>query len=386
MAQAAQQSAAQAMAQNNAIRQVVLQNSQDMMQPIYSNTIVPANTPTLQIPLRQVGLVKGFIVEVVANVSNAGAGNATLSQWGPANIVSNFTFTDLDNYQRINTNGLHMNALNTSKGFFPFGVPVIQAGMSSPVNYGNNYAVQSATATVNSGGGTGTVRMCYYVPLAYSNVDLRGSVWMGVVNATAYLSLTIPSVISSTTDPTLFVYGGANTNVTNTSTTVTVYQCYLDQLPLMQNRAPMLPPLDIATQYRLVTTTLTGVTPAQDFPIPFPNFQDFLSLNIVYDQAGTLAAGTDINYFSLAAANTLQLFKRTPTTQALMQRARIKTDFPLGSYNFDFREQPVSTNQQGNMQLLLNPITAAAGAQVIAGFESFAMVNTVLGAASLPAG
>jgi hypothetical protein len=37
------------------------------------------------------------------------------------------------------------------------------------------------------------------------------------------------------------------------------------------------------------------------------------------------------------------------------------------------------------MQLLLNAITAANNSQVLAGFESFALVNTILGAASLPA-
>jgi hypothetical protein len=61
------------------------------------------------------------------------------------------------------------------------------------------------------------------------------------------------------------------------------------------------------------------------------------------------------------------------------------TDFPVGSYSFDFRSQPISTNQTGNMQLLLNAISAAAGSTVYAGFESTALVNTVLGAASLPA-
>ena len=61
------------------------------------------------------------------------------------------------------------------------------------------------------------------------------------------------------------------------------------------------------------------------------------------------------------------------------------TDWPLGSYLFDFRDQPISTNQTGNMQLLINAITAASGSTVLCGFESFALVNTILGAASLPA-
>jgi hypothetical protein len=52
---------------------------------------------------------------------------------------------------------------------------------------------------------------------------------------------------------------------------------------------------------------------------------------------------------------------------------------------FDFREQPINTNQAGNMQLLVNPISAAAGSQFLNGFESFALVQAVIGAQSLPA-
>ena len=392
------QRAQQAQAQNAALRNIVLATSQDMKQAIFSGTVVPAtNGNVINIPLRQVGLVKGFIVEITATITNAGAGNATLTNWNAANILSNISFFDLDNYQRINTTGWHMNMLNTAKEGFPFGAAMVAAtGEDSPITYGSNFNVITATTPVASGGGTGTVRMRYYVPLAYSKNDLRGAVYMGVVNATAYLQLTLnptPSVAATNAGTVSAVYTGANNTAVITSADVTVYQCYLDQLPRWQAGqsqfpagTPMLPPLDIATQYRLLNTTLTGVTAAQDFPVPFSNFQDFLSLAIIYNRDGTLAAGTDINYFALAAANTLQLFKVGPITQALMQRARIHADFPLGSYMFDFRDAPVSTNQTGNMQLLINPITATSATVVMAAFESFALTNTVLGAASLPAG
>jgi hypothetical protein len=379
-------------AQNDAISAYIRSVGQQVTQVIYSGTLTApvAGANNLQIPLRNVGLVKGFIVEVVASMSNTGSGAAALTNWNAANILSNITFFDLDNYQRINCAGWFMNMIGTAKEGFPFGAAILSTAMDTPVKYGNNFNVISASATLAASTGTGTVTMRYWVPLAYANSDLRGSVFMGVVNATAYLQLTVnpaPGVASG--DPTLAVYSGANTAVTISSAAITVYQVYLDQLPRYQSGpatgSPILPPIDIATQYRMVTTSLFGITPAQDFPVPFSNFQQFLSLGIIYDQAGTLAAGTDINYFALAAANTYQLFKLSPATQALLQRVKIMTDYPLGSYNFDFRNQPVSTNQTGNMQLLLNAITAASGSTVFAGFESFALVNTVLGAASLPA-
>jgi len=390
-AQTAAMSAQNTQATNDAISAYIRSVATDAKQVISSGTLSTPTTGnnTLNIPLRNVGLVKGFILEFEVTFANSGSAQAALTNWNIANLLSNISFFDLDNYQRINCAGWFMNMLGTAKEGFPFGAAILYTAMDGPIKYGNNFNVITASATI-AAGGTGTATMRYYVPLAYSKTDLRGSVFMGVVNATAYLGLTInPAPGVTTGDATLAIYSGANTAVTISSVNYTVYQCYLDQLPRYTSGAnagsPILPPIDISTQYRLITTSLTGVSVGQDFPIPFSNFQQFLSLGIIYDQAGTLNGGTDINYFALAAANTYVPFKVSPGTQALLARMQIMTDFPLGSYMFSFRDQPISTNQTGNMQLLLNAITAATGSTVYPGFESFALVNTVLGAASLPA-
>lgn len=383
----------QIQAANLNIRQLVLNNSQDMLQSIGSGSITPATQPNVNLPLRQVGLAKGFVVEITATFQNAGSGTATLTPMGPWNIISNFSFFDLDNYQRINTPGWHIGMLNTAKEGFPFGAALLSTATDAPVGYGNNSSIISATASMGAGNvtpTTATIKMFYWVPLAYGKADLRGAVFMGVVNATAYIQFTANATPGVTTgDNTLAVYSGANTIVTMTGLTYNVYQSYLDQLPRYQSGpqrgAPILPPLDNMTQYRLVNTSLGAISSGQDFPVPFSNFQEFLSLSLIYDQNGTRNAGTDINYFALSAANTLQFFKTDPYVQLLKQRVRIKTDFPAGLYMFDFRDAPISTNQQGNIQLFINTITAAAGSQTLLGFESFALVNTILGAGSLPA-
>jgi len=393
MSQSQQMSPQQLQAANAGIRQLVLANSQDMLQSIGSGTITPAQQSTVNLPLRQVGLAKGFIVEITASFQNTGSGTATLTPFGPANVISNFSFFDLDNYLRINTTGLHVNALNSAKEGWPFGAALTSTATDTPMGFGNNTSIISATASMGAGNvtpTTGTIKMFYWVPLAYGKDDLRGAVFMGVVNATAYIQFTANLTPGVTTgDNTFAVYSGANTAVTMTSLTFNVYQSYLDQLPRYQTGpqkgAPILPPLDNITQYRLASTSLGSISSGQDFPVPFSNFQEFISLGILYDQNGARNPGTDINYFALAAANTLQFFKNDPYVQLLKQRVRIKTDFPSGFYMFDFRDQPISTNQSGNMQLLLNAITAASGSQVLAYFESFALVNTILGAQSLPA-
>lgn len=376
------------------ITELLLRVGEDMTQPIASGSFVPnGNNNVINVPMRLVGLTRGFIVKINATFQNAGAGTATLTEWGAANLVSNFVLTDLDNYQRINTTGWHINALNTLKEGFPFGAAILASANDGPVKYGNNYNAMSATASMAAGNSTpttATVQMYYWIPCAYSKRDLRGAIYTGVVNATAYLQFTLnPQFTSTSGDSTLNVYAGASTIVTYTGVTWTVYQNYIDQIPRYTSGpntgAPILPPVSMRTQYRLVNTSLAAISANQDFPIPFTNFQSFLSTVIIYDQNGTLNAGTDINAWKIAAANTLQFKYLDPITQALGTRVKIMTDMPTGTYAFDFRDQPINTNQAGNMQILLNPSSAAAGSQVMVGWESFADVNTILGAQSLPA-
>lgn len=392
-AQTAAMNANQTLQVNAQIRAAILNNAVEDIQQIYNQTITTpgSSNNVVQVPFRNVGLVKGFIVKCVAAFTASASANPTVTTFGPANILSNVTLFDLDNYQRINTPGWHLNVLGTLKEGFPHGAALLSTAFDAQVGYGSNFGASAITAPTDVPA-TGSATFYYWVPCSYSASDLRGAIYAGVVNATAYLQLTINPTpwIINTSDATLAIFTGASgSSTTISSITITVYQVYLDQLPRWsqgpQAGAPMLPPVDIATQYRLNATSLQGVTTGQDFPVPFSNFQQFLSLFIIYDQAGTLNGGTDLNYFALAAANTYQLFKVDPTTQAWRSRHKIMTDFPKGTYGFDFRNAPISTNQTGNMQLFLNAITAATGTTVFPAFESFALVNTVLGAASLPA-
>jgi P3 major capsid protein len=376
------------------ITQLILQVGEDMTQPIASGTFVPnGNNNVVNIPMRQVGLTRGFIVKVSATFANTDTAVAAhLTSFGAANLISNFTVTDLDNYQRVNTTGWHMWMLNTAKEGFPFGAALLSTSTDEPVAVGDNYSAISATPTLATSTGTGTINFYYWVPLAYAKSDLRGALYTGVVNATAFLQFTVnPTPVVTSGDAVLACYSqpAATAKATMTSFTYTVYQNYIDQLPRYtqgaNKGAPILPPISQSTQYRLVNTALSAISANQQFPIPFTNFQSFLSASVIYDQNGTLNPGTDISFWFLAAANTLQFFQLDPITQAFRSRIKIKTDWPSGAYMFDFRDQPVNTNQAGNMQLMLQPSSAAAGSQVLVGWESFANVNQVLGAQSLPA-
>lgn len=375
------------MQQNQLQRAAVLANAIEMKQQIFSQNIDPTAQNILNIAPRNVGLIKGFIVEVTGTITGTAAGVLTRSEFGSLNMVKQFQFTDLNNNNRIITPGWHLGLLNSARQGWVFG------GSYAPnvaTDYGNNWNVNSGPATCPATVTDNALRQIYYVPLAYSGDDLRGSIYAAVVNATMNLQVSInPTPCVGATDPIGAIYTGnaAATWKAGQSVNVTVYQVYLDQLPTM-NGAPILPVMDLNTIYEIKQTTLTGMTANQDFPIPYANFRDFLSTVAVYDNAGVFNTGSDIAYWSLASANFTNLFKLTPEIVALEARQTFMADPPKGVYYFSHRARPINTISFGNMELNLNASAVTAGASVLVGFEAFAQVNQLIGgvATSLAAG
>lgn len=384
MAGQPQLSPAQLQQVNMQARMAVLANAVQMVQQISSQSVTPSAQNILNIPPRNVGLIQGFIVEVNGTMNNPGGGAAALTQFGASNVLSNITFQDLNNQIRINTPGWHMALLNSAKQGFGYGGAY---SPNLPINFGNNWTVQSAPAAPGAGADA-AIRMIYYIPLAYTADDLRGAIYASVTNATMNLQLTInttPGVAAG--DATNAVYSGqAVTWKAATQVTVTVYQVYLDQIPRGQDGTVILPPLDLNTIYQLQQTTLTGMAVGTDFPYAYANYRDFLSTIAVYDNAGTLNVGSDINYWSLVSANFTQLFKYTPEIAALFARSVFMADPPKGCYYFDHRRRPINTQQFGNMELNLNASAVTAGATLLVATEAFAQIQTLQGASSLSAG
>jgi hypothetical protein len=386
------QRAAMLQAQNRANRAAVLAASYPMMQQIFSTTAQPATATQVNVPPQNVGLIKGFLVKMSALVTNPASGSTTLTLTanGPANLLQSVVFTDLQNYQRINTAGWHLSMLNSVKQGRPF---LSSTASDSPMGFGSNYVVIKAPATI-AANNTGTINMFYWVPLAYDDADLTGAIYANVVNATMNLQLNISTaaqaVVASSADPTLAIYQGAGAvaGVTLTNVVITVYQVYLDQLPLDQNRNPILPSLDLNTMYEIKNTALTSVIAAQDFPIAYSNFRHFLSTTVIYDNqtAGAYpTAGSDVNYWGFQTANYTFTKKADPFTWSGLTRRRILTDAPIGMYYFDHREKPIYTTQTGNTSLILNASTVNTGASVLVGWEMLANVSQLVNAGSLSA-
>lgn len=386
-------SAAQQAVVNNAnARSLVLRTSVDMWTQIYSNAVVPANQNVLNIPTNNVGLIKGFLIKVAGSIANtAGSGTLALTAFGASNVLSQIIFTDLTNTVRVQTAGWHMGLINSAKAPLVFGGAYAP---NVPVNYGNNWVVQTAPSTIAFGTNQ-VVQFYYYLPLAYSQQDLTGAMFGAVVNAQAQIQITInpTPVMAAGTDATLAVYQGTGAGVGGwlaaSTVTVTIWQNYLDQLPQSSQASGqfgnyVLPQLDLSNIYEIKNVAMAGLVQGQDFGIPYANFRTFLSTTVVYDNAGVLNVGGDINYFSLQASNTTQLFKYGPREAALFARSIFLADPPQGTYFFSHRNAPISTQNYGNMQLTVNPSAVTAGAGLLVGFEDFANLSQVSFATSLP--
>ena len=400
-AAAAPSSAAQqqqnAYTQNMAARQAVLGQALNMWQPISSSVnAAPTAGAVFNIPVRQVGFTKRFLVKSTLQFTTGATGTYNTTAIGMPNLWSQVVVNDLSNYTRINSTGWHLWMLGTQKkGFFS---GLASGGMASyqpnpslygqtvatdfpggiatnvaagNVNFMNAWGCMSAPSlTSNSTAYFATV--FHELPLAYSDVDLRGAIYTSVVSATMNIQLTLnPNLfVASGTDGTLAVYKAtAASTVTLNNLFLTVYQNYLDQLPF-SSQGPILPALDLSKMYLLTNTAFTGLASGQDFPVQFPNFRAWQSLAMILDNAGTLSAGTDTNRFQLQTANLTNIWQfqdaGAPTaniplnTNALFNRFKMNTDWPLGMYWWDFRDRPINTNNFGNMQFTVSPTNSTS--------------------------
>jgi hypothetical protein len=383
--------------QNLQNRQLVLQNSVNMIQPLPSQTIFPANQPTIQFTPNFVGLIKRFYIEIVATIANTGPTTINLTPWGLANLISNIVYTDPQNNQRHNTLGLHLALLSCAKRNRPFGtaLTVNTSGTTVAANIASMFNVETASwpvfvapKTITTGN-SATLRAVFELPLAYSDTDLRGAVYSNLVNATQNFQITINqnSVTANPADPTYAIYSGAATSAGSiTSATITPYQEYLYQLPTAQDGTPILPGIDISTIYQLKNSPQAGITANQNFNVSYANFNSFVSTLVIYNSTGTNAGllnGTDVNFWQLTAANLTPIWKMDPLLVAQNSRERLLQETPPGAYYFDSRLAPILTNQFGNVQLTVNPLAGGANATLQVLWEYFASLNTAGSGGSL---
>ncbi len=361
----------------------------DVWQP--QNPILPSSPgpgSILTFYLRNVGLVKRLVVRFKATVTAGASSTQTLTKWGLANFISNVSFFDLGNNQRINSTGWHLTAVSSAKRRRVFGAAYTS---DTPLGYGNNNnRVMYAPSTI-SANGTSEIDFQLEIPFVKNDTDLRGAIYADVTQATMQVQITLNPIlfVSSTADPTLAMYASCGSDLASLSAlTVNFWQNYLDQLPRAQNGAPILPTQDLGTAY-LLNNTASGLPVAnQDNGAAFVNSRTYESVTFGYDNNGTLNVnGSDINYIQLQSANFTNILNLDGRMIGLMERNVLMDDFPAGMYYLDFRHRPIDTNQYGNMQLVINPSSVSgSGAFFLYGWEAYGIIGLVNQGGSLPQG
>ena len=358
----------------------------DVWQP--QNPVLPSSPgpgSILTFQLRNVGLVKRLIVRFKATITAGAVSTQTLTKWGLANLISNVTFFDLGNNQRINTTGWHLTIISSAKRRRVFGAAYTT---DTPLGYGNNnnrvmYAPASIAANASS-----EIDFQLEIPFTKNDQDLRGAIFADVTQATMQVQITLnPNMfVSSTADPTLAVYQSAGSDLASLSgLSVNYWQNYLDQLPRIGN-APILPEMDVGTAY-LLNNTASGLPVAnQDNGVAFVNSRSYESVAFGFDNNGVLNVnGSDINYISLQSANFTNILNLDGKMIGLKQRNIFGGDPPAGMYYLDFRHRPIDTNQYGNMQLVINPSSVGgSGAYFLYGWEAYGIIGLVNQGGSLP--
>jgi len=386
-------------AQNFAARNLILRGGQvgdkyyppalDVWQP--QNPGLPSSPgpgTVLTMYLRNVGLVKRLVVRFKATVTAGATSQQNLTKLGLQNLISNVSFFDLGNNQRINTTSWHLTAIASAKRRRVFGAAYTS---DTPNGYGNNnnrvmYAPATIAATVAT-----EIDFELEIPFVKNDTDLRGAIYADVTQATMQVQITLnPNMfVSSTADPTLAMYQSAGSDLASLSgLTWQVYQNYLDQLPRAPNGAPILPAMDLGTAY-LLNNSSSGLPVAnQDNSAAFVNARTYESVAFIYDNNGTLNVnGSDLNYVQLQSANFTNILNLDGRMLSLMERNIIMDDFPAGMHYLDFRHRPIDTNQFGNMQLVINPATVGgSGANFLYAWEAYGIIGLVNQGGSIPSG
>lgn len=398
----AAQANAQADAQNMQARRLILQGgvvggaylppAVDMWQP--QPVVLPASPgpgTVINFVPRNVGLVKRLIFRFTATITAGATTTQTLTKFGLQNLISNISFWDLGNNQRINTQSWHLTGVSSAKRRGVFGAAVTT---DTPNGYGNiNNRTMFAPPTIAANGNSQVVFQLE-IPMSKSDVDLRGAVYADVTQAQMQVQVTLnPQMFcTSTADATLSMYQSGGTDLASISgLTVQVFQNYLDQLPrVSQNGAliPILPPRDVGTAYMLTNSVSSLPVANQDNSAAFVNARTYDSVLFYYDNNGTLNVnGSDLTYVQLQSANFTNILNLDGPMLALMERNVIRDDFPAGMHYLSFVHRPLDTNQYGNLQLVIKPSSVGGAAAYIAyGWEAFGVIGLVNQGGSINSG
>lgn len=365
--------AAQTAAQSYAVRQSILANAIPVLQNVRSGamTYAAGSPTTVNLLASNVGLIRRFFLEISGTL-NCSSGTLTPSGPGLSNLLSNIQFTDQNNRLRINTSGYHLHLAASEKRKRPFGSAILATtGQTDPTGMGANFPVQTSTGAVTAGTPK-NFTFIWDIPVVNSNTDLSGAIYANQTTSNNQLQFTINpnAFLINTADQLNAAYMmsvALGTSLpTLTNLTWTLYQDFLDQLPVGNDGFAVLPQSDInfALCYQLINA---GVQVAgADNLYALPPFNIYQNLMLFWDNFGyTGVVGSDVQYLKVQISNTYILRQWDPSMLAVLTRNLVGSDMPGsaiatnsgGVYNLDFRHKPLTVAQLSSTNIVFRPNT-----------------------------
>lgn len=373
----AAQQAQQALARNQAMRNLLLSSAPRMRKNLGTFTANGMGSTT-RIQLFNVGLITNLQAYVTCPVT-IGTAIAVASPRGPYNLISRVRLTDYDGTDRVNWSGFQLFVLNCVRNRIPYGVnnegPIVTTN-GSPVLSGVITNPSQPTAI-----GNGTISFLLDIPVAYDpEADLRGTIL--AQTAVGQMTLSIdwaPTLVQlNNLDA---VYSGASTTtvVLNgvTGPSVQLWQEYL--MPQTVQGMLPLPSIDLQTVYEMAGNIRDNANLAvsSEKLIPYPNVRSVIGGYFNYLN-GTAMLATDLTQIRLIANGNNILRDDTQVSQLIRQRNYLEGDIAFGTYFLLHRSKPIETALYGNIQAGITPNTVNANALIEIGFESFYVKGSAL--------
>lgn len=384
-------SAQSALAQNQAIRENILANAIPVFQNVRSGslTYTQGQPTTFTVLASNVGLIRRFWIEFSGTVNCASTHSLTPSMFGLSNLLSNVQFIDQNNRLRINTTGPHLHMAASLKRRRPFGAALYGNAtpvLSDPTGIGANIGVQLGTGTV-TGGTALNFKFVFEIPVVNSNQDLTGAIYANQTTSNNQLQFTINPNFFTASAADSFNSGYicdnatiATTAPTLTNLTWTLYQDFLDQLPVDNTGFAQLPPIDIAYALCYQAINPGVITQGQDNLYALPPFNIYQDIMLFWDNFGynTAPVGNDVSYIKVQISNTYVLKQWDPYVNAIVTRNLLGSDLPARQaagttntgasgavYDLDFRAKPLSVNQLSSTNIVFNPVTVQTTNQLM---------------------
>lgn len=358
-----QTSAAQAQAQNNALRSALIGSAPMMRKNLGVFTSGGTLAGTTRVKLFNVGIVTRLLLEVKMTYDVVTAAMVATAK-NPFNVIQRLKLTDYDGTDRVNISGWQLYLWNCVRRRTRYG-------------YNNN----SSTAVLTTPSLTltvGTARVLDFlieVPLAFDpQTDLRGALMAQTAVGEAYVNIDWNSLGVSATANDNAIFTSATGALANVSFSVNVWQEYY--LPQAINGIVPVPIIDIMTVYEFAgaITSSDNIAVGIEKLINFPNQRSVMGVYMNYMQANILnPAATDMQRFRLIANGNNTIRDWSANDKLFEQRLYMidSGDIAPGFYFDTYRVKPIETALYGNVQFGLTPLLVGANANVEFGFESF---------------